>query len=153
VPTNVPTVTPLPATSTPSPTPTSTPTPTDTPTPTPTDTPIPVTATPTPSPTPATYVDISNQFFAGIIGSIIIGGQSLPGVSFPIEIGNGASAYITLTGNQTINVQVSDVTLDSCVTISTATGQYSQTVAGGGSVVTTLDITGGVSIYCTDSAC
>ena len=58
------------------------------------------------------------------------------------------------TGTQTIIVQVSSVAPDGNVFISAVPGgTYCENVAGGASVSFTTDITGGVSINCSDGAC
>lgn len=120
-------------------------------TPVPTDTP-----TPTPTLTPSGSTDVSgfNNFFGGVIANITIGGIVPSGISFPVSIGDGFSGTVALTGTQLVQVTLSNVNPDGCLTVSTtANGPQSINVSGGATFSQNMDITGGISINGAEGAC
>jgi hypothetical protein len=126
------------------------PTPTATPTATPTPTP---TATPEPSATTDVYVN--NSFFGGVISGVVIGGQSVSSsYSFPVYPGDTLNGTVSLTGTQLVQVYMSGINPDGCLTVSTsADGPINYAIAGGGTFSQYMDITGGIYISGNDGAC
>jgi hypothetical protein len=115
------------------------------------------TPTPTATPVPSAETEVTgnNNFFGGVIGSVLIGGLSLTtSNTFPIDIGDGFSGTVPLTGTQLVQVQASSVYPDGCLTVSTAyNGPQSISGAGGINFSMYMDITGGVYINGTDGSC